>query len=1139
MRWIKIRILASLFFLVLLSSILANFDFNTSQNVSREILSENHKIDEINQINPAPPFASEIYIDSPMQHNDRVNSVKFSPDGKILASASWDAAIKLWNLSLGQEIEVSPLKHTDSITSLVFSPDGQSIIATDMDASLVFWNSSSGDVIQNHTHKTSEYRGNSPLAISPTGDQLAIRGVTFIRIIDISFSEITREVTLPFGTSPTCMVFAPNAQILASGYDFGSGYDFLKLWNSSSGDLIENLPQGERVYAVDFSPDGQFLASAGSDGNITLWDMTSRENIRNFTGHVGKVNDVVFSPDGKILASCSNDLTIRLWNVTDGRQIRTLNGHTTSVYSLDFSPDGTLLASGSGDNTARVWNVVQGVELQVLSSFAEPVNTLSFSATGETLISGGNDTEVILWDLSTSTPKSYIIPPYHSGGINSVDISSDDTMFATGGVDSNVFVYDKSTREPLYKLTNHSGQVFSVAFSKDNTLLASAGADSNIFLWNLTNGERIPTFLNHTEAVTSLDFSPDGQLLASGSKDKTIRLWNVSSGIEYSIPVLIGHDFRVNTIAFSPVDPTILVSGSQYGIETSIIVWDILNGTHLPLTGHTTAVLSVTFSPEGNIFATSSYDGTISFWDTFTGERYITSPKEPDPIRSICYSPQHGVFASTRDTDIILWNMSDGQVPTDFDNDGMPDSWELSVGLDHGNFWDKFLDIDNDGLINSLEYFLNTSVIIRDSDLDNMPDGWEYLMGLDPLKNDAQDDLDGDGMPNLWEYRMNLHPSYNDAMADKDDDGMPNIWEYENGFNATDSADAHIDSDGDWISNLQEYRGGSDPHDFWSVPPLSLSVIHFSLIFLIIIFCLGTGVIIRHHLHRRLIQKLDAPNYKIAKQIHQSGLKDYTSYMQAVTNAKEDLLEAKKISMKGDFPTAISQFKSILTTAQRLNRPVLQAEVIFNLSQIYKDLGEVSSIAVMLPLFPQSSKDSKIQAFSDMIEALIAEAAKDWLQASKAWQAALSKNPDLQYYKLCKVNLVILEGKQWLNNPTDPIPENLISQVDSWIYMCQSDEQYNQLCLLYLLRGHIALASFELEEAENWVEKCFDLAEQEQLLFYLKLANKEFNRYKQYKQRLTSMVDKETIVSPEKQLEVIQDYLKDALVIIKKEHKDE
>ncbi|MFX1507393.1 MAG: hypothetical protein ACFFDC_15025, partial [Promethearchaeota archaeon] len=790
MRWIKIRYPASLVILVLLSSILANFDLNTSQNGSREILSENHKIEEINHINPF----SEIY--SPMQHDDQVNSVKFSPDGKILASAGSDAAIKLWNLSFGQEIEVSPFRHSNKITSLVFSPDGQSIIATDQDGSIVFWNSSSRQVIQNYTSITSGYFI-SPLAISPTGDQLALRGVTFLRLIDISFGEsfylnLTSEVTLPYGSGPTCMVFAPNAPILVSGHSAGNFP--LKIWNSSSGVLIENLPQEDSVYAVDFSPDGQLLASGGRDGKITLWDMNSRENIRNYNGDGGIVNDVAFSPDGKILASCSaGETTIRLWNVTDETPIRTLNGHTASVSSLDFSPDGTLLASGSGDNTTRVWNVVQGVELQALSKHTKSVNTLSFSATGETLISGGDDPEVLLWDLLTLTSIPYYSD--HNGSINSVDISSDDTMFATGCADSNVFVYDKSTRTQRYNLKNHSGPVFAVAFSKDNTLLASAGADSNITLWNLTNGER-QTFSNHNDTVTSLDFSPDGQLLASGSEDRTIRLWNVSSGIELSVSPLIGHDYPVNTIAFSPVDPTILVSGSK-GIETNIIVWDILQGKpKINLSGHTLEVLSVTFSPEGNIFATSSYDGTISFWDTFTGECYFTSPKEPDPIYSICYSPQHGVFASTQLTDIILWNMSDGQVPTDFDNDGMPDSWELSVGLDHGNFWNKFLDTDNDGLINSLEYFLTTNVTIRDSDLDNMPDGWEYLMGLDPLIDDSQDDLDGDGMPNLWEYRMKLHPSFNDAMADLDHDGMPNIWEYQNGFNATDPSDAASDPDG-------------------------------------------------------------------------------------------------------------------------------------------------------------------------------------------------------------------------------------------------------------------------------------------------------------------------------------------------------
>ncbi|MFW9777834.1 MAG: hypothetical protein ACFFE8_03190 [Candidatus Heimdallarchaeota archaeon] len=1121
MKQIRIDTLASLLLLILISSFFADFDSNTFQIASSESFTGNQRIEEINQKNPS--FASDIYSDSPIHHQNRVNSVKFSPEGKILASAGGDAIIKLWNLSLGQELDVN-FTHSDSVDSLVFSPDGQRIIATDSDGSLVFWDRLTGHMIRKYTSVT--FHG-GPLAISPNGDQLALLGPTFFRLLNIKFDEITsKPITLPSGIGPTCILFSPNEQILVAGYAFG---DSLKIWNSSTGDLIENFPLEEPVYSVDFSPNGQFLVSGGSDGNITLWDMTNRKIIRDYTGHVGIVNDVVFSPDGKVLASCSDDSTIRLWNVTSGENLEILAGHTASVYSIDFSPDGTLLASGSEDNTTRVWNVVQGVEFQVLSRHAETVNTLRFSATGETLISGGDDKEVLLWDLPISTPNPYIIQD-HKGGIKSVDISSDDTMFATGGADSKVFVYEKSTRNPFpfSPLTGHSGAVLSVAFSKDNAILASAGADNNIFLWNMTDGQRIHTFSNHTEWVTSLDFSPDGQLLASGSRDKTIRLWNVSSGKELS--VLRGHDYGINTIAFSPFDPTILVSGSKY-IEANIIIWDISQRKpRINLTGHTREVKSVTFSPEGSIFATASYDGTISFWDTFTGECYYTSPKEPqDYIRSICYSPQHGVFASTRENEIILWKFNG--IPTDFDNDGMPDHWELSVGLDHGNFWDKFLDTDGDGLINSLEYFLNSSVTVNDSDLDNMPDGWEYLGGLNPLEDDAALDSDHDGITNLYEFQTGLNPRVNDAAGDKDEDGMPNLWEFQNGLNAANKNDSFWDSDGDWVNNLQEYLGGSDPNDFWSVPLLSNSAIHISLIFLILVFCLCTGVIIRYHLHRRLIQELDAPNYKIAKQIHKSGLKDYLTYMQAVTNAEGELLKASKMYMNGDFTAAISQFRSVLSAVQRFDRPVLQAEVIFRLCQIYKDLGELSSLTSMLRLFPQFSKDSRIQAFSDMIEALKAETTKDWLQASKAWQTALSKNPDLKYYKLCRGNLVVLQGKQWLNNPTDPIPENLISQLDNWIDVHQSDKRYDKLCELYLLRTHIALASFELDKAEDWVERCLNLAEQEQLLFYLKLANKELNRYKQYKQRITAILDKEAVVSPEKQLEVIQDYLKDAFMI--------
>ena len=241
-------------------------------------------------------------------HTDVVNAVQFSPDGRLLASGSDDATLRLWNVR--QKREIATLEHiTDwarsQIKAVAFSSDGQTLLSAGMHVKL--WN------VQNH-------------------------------------QEIA---TLRYEKWAFAVDFSPDGERLAVGYENGS----VKIWDVQRR-RVEATRQGDTksLLSVKFSPDSQRLASAGYQGEIKLWDVAGWKLRGTLRTHTGTVKDIAFSDDGKTLASASHQV-IRLWDVDSGAQLAELQGHSGWVNALAFSSDRTTLASGGDDGTLRFWDI--------------------------------------------------------------------------------------------------------------------------------------------------------------------------------------------------------------------------------------------------------------------------------------------------------------------------------------------------------------------------------------------------------------------------------------------------------------------------------------------------------------------------------------------------------------------------------------------------------------------------------------------------------------------------------------------------------------------------------------------------------------------------------------------------------------
>ncbi len=300
-----------------------------------------------------------------MAHSLRVNSICFSQDSRLIATASWKVIVN--EVESGAEVQTfTDLKSKETINALAFSPDNRILAAAGSDKRIFIFDINSGTlnrVLEEHTQSISS------------------------------------------------LAFSPNNRYLASaGID-----EHLVVWNTFTGDIVFRLRGHQNsITKVIFSPDSQVLASASLDNTIQLWDTKTGKNIRTLNRHKHAVTHLQFSSDGKLLASSSWDKTVKIWDVPTGSELQTLHGHDNGVDSVHFLFKDKYLASTSFNRASKVcciklWDVFSGRELE--STYGRFYSTV-FSPDASKLAVASSDRSVKIMS-SPEVPLSQFIAFEH------------------------------------------------------------------------------------------------------------------------------------------------------------------------------------------------------------------------------------------------------------------------------------------------------------------------------------------------------------------------------------------------------------------------------------------------------------------------------------------------------------------------------------------------------------------------------------------------------------------------------------------------------------------------------------------------------------------------------------------------------
>jgi WD40 repeat protein len=579
----------------------------------------------------------------PLQHQGGVVSAAFSPDGTRVVTASYDGTARIWDAATGQPLS-PPIKHQGFVWSAAFSPDGTRVVTASEDKTARVWDAATGKPLSPPLQHQGFVRS---AAFSPDGTRVVTTsGDKTARVWDAGGKPLSPP--LQHQDRVVSAAFSPDGtRVVTASHDRTA-----RVWDAATGTpRSPPLQHQDYVESAAFSPDGTRVVTASWDKTARVWDAATGTPLSPPLQHQGVVVSAAFNPDGTRVVTASDDKTARVWDAATGKPLSPPLQHQARVKSAVFSPDGTRVVTASEDKTARVWDAGAGKPLP----HQDRVWSAAFSPDGTRVVTASMDKTARVWDAATGKP---LAPPLqHQDRVWSAAFSSDGTRVVTASDDRTARVWDAATGTPVSPPLHHQGIVWRAAFSPDGTRVVTASDDRTARVWDAATGTPVSPPLQHQNSVWSAAFSPEGTRVVTASEDKTARVWDAATGTPLSPP--FQHQDHVRSAAFSP-DGTRVVTASE---DKTARVWDAATGKPLsPPLQHQGIVWSAAFSPDGTRVVTASSDKTARVWDARTGKPLSPPLQHQGIVRRAAFSPDGTrVVTASDDWTARVWDAATGK----------------------------------------------------------------------------------------------------------------------------------------------------------------------------------------------------------------------------------------------------------------------------------------------------------------------------------------------------------------------------------------------------------------------------------------------------------------------------------------------